>query len=95
MTRGSVIKLGADQGATTLPKIPDYQRIEADLRRRIAAGEWKPGEQLPTRLQLAEQYDTSLQPVIAAITRLQLAGLLVGRQGKGIYVADLSADATD
>jgi len=71
-----------------MPEIPDYQRIETDLRRRIAAGEWKPGERIPTREQLAEQYQTSLQPVISAITRLQLAGLLVGRQGKGIFVAD-------
>jgi DNA-binding GntR family transcriptional regulator len=82
-----VIKLGADQGATTLPEIPDYQRIEADLRRRIAAGEWKPGERLPTRQQLAEYYETSLQPVINALTRLQLAGVVVGQQGKGIFVA--------
>lgn len=83
-----MIKLGADQGVPTLPKIPDYQRIEADLRRRIAAGEWKPGERLPTREQLAEHYETSLQPVIAALTRLQIAGVVVGQQGKGIYVAE-------
>jgi DNA-binding GntR family transcriptional regulator len=60
----------------------------ADLRRRIAAGEWKPGERLPTREQLAAEYGVSLQPVVAALTRLEFEGVVEGRQGKGIFVPE-------
>lgn len=64
-----------------------YERIESDLRRRIAAGEWKPGERLPTRQQLADEYRVSLQPIVAALLRLEMDGVVEGRQGKGIFVA--------
>ncbi|HEV3067189.1 MAG TPA: winged helix-turn-helix domain-containing protein [Streptosporangiaceae bacterium] len=32
------------------------QRVEEDLRRRLAAGEWAAGDALPTTAQLAEEY---------------------------------------
>lgn len=88
----TVIESEGRPGSTSVPRTPDYQRIMADLRRRIAAGEWKPGEQLPTRQKLAEEYEVSLQPVVAAVTRLQIEGVLEGQQGKGIYVANPTAD---
>lgn len=37
------------------PELPS-RRVENDLRRRIATGEWKSGEALPTVAQLAEHY---------------------------------------
>lgn len=64
-----------------------YQRIEADLRRRIAAGEWKPGERLPTQEQLGEEYRVSSQPVKTALMRLEFAGLIQRRQGGAAIVA--------
>lgn len=74
-----------------MPRTPDYQRIMEDLRRRIAAGEWKVGEQLPTQGQLAEQYRVSLQPVKAALLRMELAGEIYSQQGKGAFVAEQSS----
>jgi DNA-binding GntR family transcriptional regulator len=67
---------------------PDYQRIAEDLRRQIAAGTLAPGEKLPTKLALAALYGVSKQPVEQAIFVLQGEGLLVGHQGKGVFVAD-------
>ena len=66
---------------------PAYERIEADLRRRIKAGEWKPGQRLPTESQLTEEYGASLQPVRTALMRLEIAGLVVRRQGGATIVA--------
>lgn len=71
-----------------MPKTPDYQRIMDDLRRRIAAGEWKPGERLPTQEQLAVEYRTSLQPVKAALKLLEVTGVVIGQQGKGVFVSE-------
>ena len=53
--------------STTLPRLPAFQRIEDDLRRRIVEGEFAPGSKLPTQDELAERYETSLQPVKVAL----------------------------
>lgn len=67
---------------------PAWARIEADLRARILAGEWPPGTRLPTRSQLAAAYQTSLEPVRAALLRLEIAGLIERRQGGAALVVD-------
>lgn len=64
-----------------------FERIEADLRRRIAAGEWPPGARLPTVDQLCEHYGVSAQPVRRALERLEIAGLVQRRQGGAAIVS--------
>lgn len=51
-------------------------RVEADLRRRIASGEWSPGERLPSVATLAEEYETSRASVAKALGRMAEAGLV-------------------
>ena len=43
----------------TLPAgpAPLYYRLRQAIRERVAAGEWQPGEQIPTIRALGEQYD--------------------------------------
>lgn len=67
--------------------IPVYRRIMADLRDRIDSGDLKPGDKLPSISELMLTYGCSDTPVKAAIGRLEEAGVLVGRQGRGVYVA--------
>lgn len=71
-----------------MPAEPMYERIRADLRRRIEAGEWAPGAQIPTQSEIAEQYGSSLQPVKTALWMLELDGVVVRMQGKGVFVAE-------
>jgi GntR family transcriptional regulator len=52
---------------------PEYLRIAADLRRRIASGEFGPGEQIPTLPQLCAEYGNVSQTTIRSALRL-LAG---------------------
>ena len=81
-----MVESGSRPGSTaTMPAA--YERIEADLRRRIAAGEWPPGARLPRQDELCEQYGVSLQPVRTALMRLDAAGLIVRRQGGVAIVA--------
>lgn len=55
-----------------------WEDIANDLRRRIAAGEWSPGQQLPAMRTLAEQYQTSSHaPVNRAILTLIGEGALI------------------
>lgn len=65
----------------------EYARIEAALRRRLVAGEWAPGQRLPTQQQLADEYAVSVGPVKTALMRLELAGLVVRRQGGATIAA--------
>jgi DNA-binding FadR family transcriptional regulator len=62
--------------------------IAAELRRRIAAGELKPGDQLPGHRELAAMYSVSVGSVREAISMLISAGLIETRAGRGTYVVD-------
>jgi GntR family transcriptional regulator len=68
---------------------PDYQLIIDYIQARIAAGAWPPGHKLPTPAELATVIDPPTSPatVRRATDTLQDRGVLVGRQGKGVYVA--------
>ncbi|MFE4867768.1 GntR family transcriptional regulator [Streptomyces sp. NPDC056682] len=64
-----------------------YRRIAADLRRRIDAGEWCPGEQLPSRADLAASYGVHEQSVRLAVTFLRRQGVIEGEQRRRLFVA--------
>jgi len=66
---------------------PIYARIEADLRRSIAEGEWGVGSRLPSEAELRRRYGVSRMTVRQALEHLAAAGLLVKRQGVGTFVA--------
>jgi GntR family transcriptional regulator len=63
-----------------------YQQIADDLRRQIEAGILEPGKQLPTELELREEYKASRNTVRDAIKRLTSLGLVESRPGSGTFV---------
>jgi GntR family transcriptional regulator len=65
---------------------PMYQQIADDLRKQIESGILKPGQQLPTEIQLRDQYNASRNTVRDAIKRLTSLGLVETRPGAGTYV---------
>ncbi|MEV1239465.1 winged helix-turn-helix domain-containing protein [Nonomuraea sp. NPDC049750] len=69
-----------------------YLQIADDLRAQIRGGSLAPGTPLPSTARLAEQYDASLSVVKMAVGILRNEGLVIGQQGKGVYVRD-EADA--
>ena len=66
---------------------PLYQQIKGLLTRSLQAGEWKPGEAIPSETELAHRYRVSQGTVRKAIDELATENLLVRRQGKGTFVA--------
>jgi GntR family transcriptional regulator, transcriptional repressor for pyruvate dehydrogenase complex len=62
-------------------------QLADDLRRQIESGAVLPGQRLPTELALAAQYAVSRTVVREAVSRLRSSGLLVARQGSGMFVA--------
>lgn len=68
---------------------PMYRQIAEDLRRRIESGELRPGSQLPTELELREQYDNASRNTVRdAVKSLVHRGLVVTRPGQGTFVVD-------
>lgn len=67
---------------------PPYRRVADDLRRRIAEGALQPGDRLPGRDGLAEQYDVSPSSIVRALRILANEGVVKGRSGDGTYVRE-------
>ncbi|MBL8471755.1 MAG: FadR family transcriptional regulator [Rhodocyclaceae bacterium] len=64
------------------------QHIVRDFEARLLGGQWKPGLRLPSERELAEQLSVSRGTVREALQRLAARGLLVSRQGSGVFVTD-------
>ncbi len=73
--------------ATTPAFSPLYQQIKTLILQRLQAGEWKPGEAIPSENELAARFRVSQGTVRKAIDELAADNLLVRRQGKGTFVA--------
>jgi GntR family transcriptional regulator len=63
-----------------------YRRIADDLRQQIESGNFGPGQQLPTELELRDSYDASRNTVQSAIRWLTGLGLIETRSGQGAFV---------
>ena len=66
---------------------PLYQQVKASMTRGLQAGEWRPGEAIPSEMELAARFKVSQGTVRKAVDELAAENLLVRRQGKGTFVA--------
>ena len=66
---------------------PLYQQIKTLILRSLQAGEWKPGEPIPSEIELAARFRVSQGTMRKAIDELAAENLVVRRQGKGTFVA--------
>jgi GntR family transcriptional regulator len=66
---------------------PLYRQIRDRLVHSLQAGEWRPGEAIPSEIDLAARYGVSQGTVRKAIDALSAENLLVRRQGRGTFVA--------
>ena len=64
-----------------------YLQIAEAFRRRIASGELKPGDRLPSVRTTARQWNCTPGTVNRAYKTLRQEGLVVGQRGKGTLVA--------
>ena len=64
------------------------RRISDDIRRRILAKEWAPGEKIHSESELSTTYKVSRVTVRTALKTLEYQGLVDIRHGSGTYVND-------
>lgn len=67
-----------------------YAHVIDDLRTRIRAGEWAPGQQIPSRVELRAHYGVGVSGINYSISVLRREGLLSSVRASGTYVAFLS-----
>lgn len=71
---------------TITPGRPAYVQVAADLRHQIRTGMLPVGAQLPSMAQLSATYSVSSTVIRDALSELRRDGLIVGQQGKGVFV---------
>jgi GntR family transcriptional regulator len=76
-----------DLSAATPAFSPLYQQIKDLILQSLQASEWKPGESIPSEMELAARYRVSQGTVRKAIDELASGHLLIRKQGKGTFVA--------
>ncbi len=83
-TSGSAAGASANSSPTFSPL---YQQIKALITQSLQSGEWKPGELIPSEVELASRFKVSQGTVRKAIDELAAENLVMRRQGKGTFVS--------
>jgi GntR family transcriptional regulator len=68
--------------------LPPSRRIANELRRAILDGELGPGAMLPSERELARMHGTARNTARAAITILEIEGLVEAEHGRGAFVRE-------
>ncbi|MDQ2735883.1 MAG: histidine utilization repressor [Pseudomonadota bacterium] len=69
--------------------LPAYEQVKAFVRQRIASGEWRPGDTVPSEAALMRQFEISRMTVNRALCELAVEGMVNRVQGSGTRVAEL------
>ena len=67
---------------------PLYRQVYDIIVRKVAQGQWKPGEALPSEHALARELGVSQGTIRKVLDGLTLEKLLERRQGKGTFIAE-------
>ena len=73
---------------------PLYRQIKTLITAGLQAGEWTPGQAIPSETELAARFKVSQGTVRKAIDELAAENLLGRRQGKGTFVATHAEEKT-
>lgn len=74
---------------------PIYLQIVDQIRQKVASGELKPGDQLPTVRQMATDLRVNFNTVARAYRILDEAGLISTQHGRGTYIWDTPPGEVD
>ncbi len=78
--------------ATTPSLMPLYKQIKGLITESLIAGEWRPGDMIPSEMELASKFNVSQGTVRKAVDELASQSILTRRQGKGTFVSAILED---
>ncbi|WSW80396.1 winged helix-turn-helix domain-containing protein [Streptomyces sp. NBC_00996] len=67
---------------------PHWPQVAAEIKRRIHAGTYAPGERPPGTVALAAEFDVSQSTASRALASLRPEGLMYVVSGRGYFVAE-------
>ena len=67
--------------------LPAYQRIQLSIRKRIDAGQLRPGDPVSSERDLAKLHEVSLMTARHALASLEREGMVERRRGVGTFVS--------
>lgn len=67
---------------------PIYRQIVEQVKFKVASGQIKAGEKLPSIREMAGDLKINPRTVVKAYEELQSAGLVVRRQGQGVFITE-------
>jgi len=73
---------------STILKDTLVSQVTDELRQRIQAGEFRPGDLLPPRRLLAERFGVGLSTIHEALSALSALGMVDSKSGKGTWVRE-------
>jgi GntR family transcriptional regulator len=68
--------------------VPLYRQLKQVLTKRIAQGDWKPGDLFPSEKSLESEFKVSRTTVRLALKDLDYEGLISRQPGRGTFVAE-------
>lgn len=68
--------------------VPNYYRLESQLRESMRSGALKPGDPIPPESQLCHLFSVSRTTVRQALASLVFEGLITRHRGRGSFVAE-------
>ncbi len=66
-----------------------YLQIMEQIRHRVAIGDWKPGQEIPSIRALAVALSISVITVKRAYLELEHEGVISTRQGRGSFISEM------
>ncbi|MCW7541639.1 histidine utilization repressor [Aquabacterium sp. A7-Y] len=73
---------------------PEYLKLKRHILGRIAAGDWRAGERIPSEGELTREFGLSRMTVNRALRELAATGAITRVQGVGSFVAGPKAEST-
>jgi GntR family histidine utilization transcriptional repressor len=77
------------RNTTTGGDLRAYEQVKSFIKTRIASGQWKPGDPVPSESALMLQFGVSRMTVNRALRELTGEGMVRRVQGSGSFVAEL------
>ncbi len=76
------------------PPLARYERVKEHVRARVAGGEWRPGDRIPSEISLVRQLGVSRMTVNRALRELAEHGVLRRHAGVGTFIAEEKPQST-